>query len=77
MNRRAIASSDARLQNANDDLEDWQMIWAGEFFFEPKTGFRMDWYMNEFWINYDGMPRDVVNLDNLSKEPVRKILFWE
>ncbi len=77
VNRRAIASSDARLQNANEDLEDWQMIWAGEFFFEPKTGFRMDWYMNEFWINYDGMPRDVVNLDNLSKEPVRKILFWE
>ncbi len=77
VNRRAIASSDPRLQNANDQLEDWQMIWAGEFFFEPKSGFRMDWYMNTFWINYDKMPRDVVNLDNLSKEPVRKILFWE
>jgi hypothetical protein len=77
VNRRAIATSDPRLQNANDNLEDWQMIWAGEFFFEPKSGFRMDWYMNTFWINYDKMPRDVVNLDNLSKEPVRKILFWE
>lgn len=77
VNRRAIASSDPRLQNANDELEDWQMIWAGEFFYEPKSGFRMDWYMNEFWINYDAMPRNVVNLDNLSKEPVRKILFWE
>ena len=37
----------------------------------------MDWYMNYFWINYGAMPRDIVNLDNLSKEPVRKILFWE
>jgi len=77
VNRRAIATSDPRLQNANDQLEDWQMIWAGEYFFEPKSGFRMDWYMNKFWINYDKMPRDIVNLDNLSKEPVRKILFWE
>ncbi len=77
VNRRAIATSDPRLQNANDELEDWQMIWAGEFFFEPKSGFRMDWYMNKFWINYDAMPRNVVNVDNLSKEPVRKILFWE
>lgn len=77
VNRRAIASSDPRLQNANDPLEDWQMIWAGEFFYEPKSGFRQDWYMNTFWINYDEMPRDVVNLDNLSKEPVRKILFWQ
>jgi len=77
VNRRAIATSDPRLQNANDDLEDWQMIWAGEFFFEPKSGFRMDWYMNKFWVNYDEMPRNVVNVDNLAKEPVRKILFWE
>lgn len=77
VNRRAIATADPRLQNANDELEDWQIIWAGEYFFEPKSGFRMDWYMNEFWINYDRMPRNVVNLDNLSKEPVRKILFWE
>ena len=77
VNRRAIATSDPRLQNANQELEDWQMIWAGEYFFEPKSGFRMDWYMNEFWINYDKMPRDIVSLDNLSKEPVRKILFWE
>jgi len=77
VNRRAIATADPRLQNANDNLEDWQMIWAGEFFFEPKSGFRQDWYMNKFWINYDKMPRDSVNLENLSKEPVRKILFWE
>ena len=77
VNRRAVATSDPRLQNANDQLEDWQMIWAGEFFYEPKSGFRMDWYMNEFWINYDKMPRDIISLENLSKEPVRKILFWE
>lgn len=77
VNRRAVATSDPRLQNANDQLEDWQMIWAGEFFFEPKSGFRMDWYMNKFWVNYQEMPRDVVNVNNLSKEPVRKILFWE
>ena len=50
---------------------------AGEFFFEPKSGFRMDWYMNKFWVNYDDMPRNVVNVDNLAKEPVRKILFWD
>ncbi len=77
VNRRAIASSDPRIQNYSDKLENWQMIWAGEFFFEPKTGFRQDWYMNTFWINHEGMPRNVVSLDNLSKEPVRKILFWE
>ena len=53
------------------------MIWAGEYFYDPKSGFRMDWYMNTFWINYGEMPRDIVSLDNLSKEPVRKILFWE
>ena len=77
VNRRALAASDPRLQNANDGLENWQMIWAGEFFYEPKSGFRQDWYMNTFWVNYDKMPRNVVNVDNLSKEPVRKILFWE
>jgi hypothetical protein len=33
--------------------------------------------MNKFWVNYDKMPRDAVNVENLSKEPVRKILFWE
>ncbi|MCY4361353.1 MAG: DUF1329 domain-containing protein [Gammaproteobacteria bacterium] len=77
VNRRAIANTDPRLQNGNDPIEDWQMIWAGEYFYDPKSGFRMDWYMNTFWINYDEMPRDIVSLDNLSKEPVRKILFWE
>jgi hypothetical protein len=77
VNRRAVANTDPRLQNANQQLEDWQMIWAGEFFFEPKSGFRQDWYMNKFWVNYDKMPRDAVNVENLSKEPVRKILFWD
>ena len=76
-NRRAIAHSDSRLQNANEQLEDWQLIWSGEHFYEPQSGFSMSWYMNNFWFNQKSMPRDVVNVDNLSKEPVRKILFWE
>ena len=77
VNRRSIANADPRLQNPSSDLEDWQMIWGGEFFMDTKSGFRMDWYMDKFWINYDKMPRNIVNLDNLRKEPVRKILFWE
>lgn len=75
--RRSIAKGDPRMQNAKPDLEDWQMIWGQEYIWEPKTGFRMDWYMNQFWLDYDAMPRDIVNLDNLQKEPTRKILFWE
>ncbi len=76
VNRRAIANSDPRLQNPGGH-EDWQIIWGGEFFEDQLSGFRMDWYMNEFWINHDGIPRNIVSLDNLRKEPVRKILFWE
>lgn len=77
VNRRAIAKEDPRLQNPYEGLEDWQMIWGQEYFWEPKTGFSMAWYMIDFWINYDKMPRDIVNLENLLKEPVRKILFWQ
>lgn len=77
VNRRSIAKGDPRLQNPGDIKDDWQLIWGQEYFFEPKSGFRQSWYMLEFWINYLAMPRDVVNLENLSKEPVRKILFWE
>ncbi len=76
-NRRSVAHSDPRLQNANEELEDWQLIWGGEHFYEPLSGFSMSWYMNKFWINEKTIPRDVVNVDNLSKEPVRKILFWQ
>ncbi len=76
-NRRSIAYIDPRLQNANEQLEDWQMIWGGEHFYDPLSGFSMSWYMNKFWINYKSIPRDIVSVDNLSKEPVRKILFWE
>lgn len=77
VNRRSIANADPRLQNPYDGLQDWQIVWAGEYFMEPKSGFRMDWYFEEFWINYKDMPRDIVSLENLRKEPVRKILFWE
>lgn len=77
VNRRSIAKGDPRMQNAGEDIEPWQMIWGQEYFWSTQTGFRMDWYMNQFWIDYKGMPRDVVNLDNLQKEPTRKILFWE
>ncbi len=76
-NRRSVAHSDPRLQNANEELEDWQLIWGGEHFYEPLSGFAMSWYMNKFWINEKSIPRDIVNVDNLSKEPVRKILFWQ
>jgi len=76
-NRRSVAHSDPRLQNANEELEDWQLIWGGEHFYEPLSGFSMSWYMNKFWINQKSIPRDIVSADNLSKEPVRKILFWE
>ncbi|MGD9764478.1 MAG: outer membrane lipoprotein-sorting protein [Candidatus Binatia bacterium] len=77
VNRRAIAKGDPRLQNDYEGLEPWQIIWGQEYFLEPKSGFQQAWYMNEFWINYDKMPRDIVNNENLQKEPVRKILFWE
>ena len=77
VNRRAIAKGDPRLQNDYEGLEPWQIIWGQEYFMEPKSGFVMSWYMIDFWINYAPMPRDIVNVENLSKEPVRKILFWE
>ncbi|MGD9763978.1 MAG: hypothetical protein AB7V27_09715 [Candidatus Binatia bacterium] len=76
-NRRSIAKDDPRLRNPRDSLEDWQMMWGGEYLSETKTGFTMSWYITDFWIDYEGMPRDIVNVDNLVKEPVRKILFWE
>ncbi|MGD9763977.1 MAG: hypothetical protein AB7V27_09710 [Candidatus Binatia bacterium] len=85
--RRPICNEDPRLQNktfqgANEDvpkdkLEDWQTIWGGEHLTDLKSGFTMTWYIQKFWIDYDNMPRDIVNVENLTKEPVRKILFWE
>ncbi len=85
--RRPVANEDPRLQNTSflgaedsvpdNQLEDWQSMWGGEHFTEPKTGFTMSWHMEKFWIDYPTMPRDIVNVDNLTKEPVRKILFWE
>lgn len=77
VNRRSPAKGDPRLQNVDEVKDDWQMIWGQEFFYQPTTGFRMDWYMNTFWIDYKAMPRDIVNLDNLQKEPTRKVLFWQ
>ena len=77
VNRRSIAKGDPRLQNPTTNLQNWQLIWGQEYFWEPKSGFSQAWYMLEFWLDYLAMPRDVVNLENLSKEPVRKILFWE
>ena len=77
VNRRSIAKGDPRMQNPYAGLEDWQIIWGQEYFAEPKTGFTMAWYMINFWLNYDKMPHDIVNVENLQKEPVRKILFWE
>lgn len=77
VNRRSIAKEDPRLQNPYEGLEDWQIIWGQEYFWEPKSGFSQGWYMMKFWINYDGIPRNIVHLENLKKEPVRKILFWE
>ena len=58
-------------------LHGWELLWGGEHITEVNTGFRMSWYMIEFWYDYPSMPRDIVNLENLRKEPVRKILFWE
>ena len=77
VNRRSIAYVDPRLKNQYEGLEPWQLVWGGEHFYEPLSGFRMSWYMNQFYINLETMPRDLVGVDNLSKEPVRKILFWE
>ena len=57
VNRRSPALGDPRLQNPDDVTEDWQMIWGQEFFFQPTTGFRMDWYMNTFWLDFPAMPR--------------------
>ena len=76
VNRRSMAYLDPRLQNPYKELEAWQMIWGGEHFYEPLSGFQMSWYMNKFYINLHDLPRDLVGVDNLSKEPVRKILFW-
>ena len=77
VNRRSIAYADPRLQNQYEGLEPWQLVWGGEHFYEPLTGFKMSWYMTKFYINLESMPRDLVGVNNLSKEPVRKILFWE
>ena len=71
-----MAYLDPRLQNPHAELEAWQMIWGGEHFYEPLSGFQMSWYMNKFYINLHDLPRDLVGVDNLSKEPIRKILFW-
>ncbi len=87
MTRIPLANEDPRLQNTtflgaedtvpDSHLEDFQTMWGGEHFTEPKTGFTMSWYMQKFWIDYPTMPRDIVNVENLTKEPVRKIIFWE
>ncbi len=85
--RRPLANEDPRTQNktflgAEDtvpdtELEDWQSCWGGEYFTDTKSGFTMAWYIKKMWIDYGEMPRDIVSVDNLTKEPVRKILFWE
>ena len=88
VNRRGLAAEDPRLRNKEGPfmgnkgqtypaLHGWELMWGGEHITEVNTGFRMSWYMIEFWYDYPSMPRDIVNLENLRKEPVRKIIFWE
>ena len=87
-NVRGNVTDDARMMNlegpfqgpggtTTDKLLGYELMWGGEFFTDIKSGFIFSWYMNTFYWNYETIPRDVVNLENLRKEPVRKILFWE
>ena len=85
---RGLVADDIRMTNAEGpfaapggkfvpDLMGYELMWGGEFFTDIKSGFIFSWYMNTFYWNHATMPRDIVNLENLRKEPVRKILFWE
>lgn len=76
VNRRSYAKEDPRLQ-FNPGLADYELIWGGEYFVEPLTGYKMVWNMIKFWINFPEMPRNIVGIDNLLKEPVKQIKFWE
>ena len=87
-NRRGVVAEDPRMRNKEGpfigpggemyhELQGWEPLWGGEYITQINSGFVMSWYMLEFWYDYPTMPRDIVNLENLRKEPVRKILFWE
>ena len=64
-------------EGMTNELGGYELMWGGEAFTDVKSGFLMTWYMNTLYWNHDTVPRDIVNLENLRKEPVRKILFWE